>query len=289
MLDTSASWSQGAGMMADASAQSLRVLPVIPSGEAADEAALWQACALLQSQGYPVVVLDGTEEEAPGSPGLQDMLQPDSGLGHCALPVEGQPHTLACLPAAHGMVQLVHKAADMGVLPLELLYRHVRNHAVVVLLASAPVMAMLLQGCSHAPVQLVHSQQRHMAEGYRSLRHVYTQTGLMPHLVALRPQSTGLDPILKALAQSALENLDAEPLAEQLDPAQPRQLRRWALQCLEQCETIHPPEAQPTLAGAARIALPSQVGALMAATQGRGPVLPSGRSVGQTARAAWGH
>lgn len=286
MLDET-SWTQGAGMLMNASAKPLRILPVLPSGEAADTEALWHACALLQRQGYPVIVLDGTEQETPEAPGLEDLLHPGSGLGHCALPVDGQPHSIASLPAARGMVQLVHKAGSQGVLPLEMLYRHVRNHAVVVLLASAPLMAMLLQGCSRAPVQLVHSQQRHMAEGYRALKHIFMHTGLMPHLVALRPQATGLDPVLKALAQSALEHLHTEPLAEQLDPAQPRQLQRWALQCLEQCEAIYPPEAQPTLAGIAAgqggMVSPATVAAA-AATAGSG-----GRTFGQAARAAWSH
>src|SRR5690606_40367458 len=72
-------WHQGTGLHWQCAQSSLRVLLVVPSGDSADATALWMACAQLQQQGYPVVVLDGTEQESPSLPGLQDMLQPRQG------------------------------------------------------------------------------------------------------------------------------------------------------------------------------------------------------------------
>lgn len=236
-------WHQGTGLRWQGVQSSLRVLPVVPSGDSADAAALWMACAQLQQQGYPVVVLDGSEQETPALPGLQDLLQPRLGYAHTALPADtGNPLSVATLPAARGMVQLQHKASVTGTRPLELLYRYVRNHALVVLLAPAPLLVGMLQGCRQAPLQLVPAQSRNVVSSYRALKQVVAGSGLMPRLVAMRPADYGLDPVLKSLSQCALRHLQAEPLCEQFDPLQPRHLQRWALQCLEHAETVQPPQ-----------------------------------------------
>ena len=72
MLDSG--WHQGSSLLGQSSGQ-LRVLSVIPSGEVEDLHALWQACAALQAQGYPVMILDGLESETDQAPGLEDVLQ----------------------------------------------------------------------------------------------------------------------------------------------------------------------------------------------------------------------
>lgn len=242
MLD--ASWNtQSSGLRWHTTAgPGLRVLGIIPSGEAADMHALTQACVLLQHQGYPVVVLDGTESETPQAPGLQELLQPQSGLAHTALPSsEHDPSALACLPAARGMVQLAHYARNVGQTPLASLHRHLRNHALVVLVAPAPLLAPLLVNCQQAPWLLIPSQRNSVLQCYRQLKHLYMHTGLMPRLLALRPSYCGLDPLLKSVALCALHYLHNEPLALQIDPDNPRQLQRWSLQSLEQAETVHAP------------------------------------------------
>lgn len=236
MLDPS--WNQGSGLALHTSSPELRVLSVIPSGEAADLHALWQACVYLQQQGYPVVILDGTERETAQSPGLQDLLQP--GLGVSTVPADVcQPQVIACLPAACGMVQLVHLAAAQGQAPLRLLTRHLRQHALVLLLAPAPLLSPLLQGCEQAPLLLVPSQRSSVLGCYRALKHVFMHTGLMPRLVALRPEASGLDPLLKSVAMCSLHHLHTEPLAQQIDPDNAKQLQRWSLQCLEHAEPLH--------------------------------------------------
>lgn len=231
-------WNQGSGLSWQAGSPELRVLSVIPSGEAADLQALWLACVYLQQQGYPVVVLDGTERESPESPGLQDLLQ--TGIGCSTVPADVRhPQAIASLPAACGMVQLVHLAAAQGQAPLRLLTRHLRQHALVLLLAPAPLLSPLLQGCEQAPLLLVPSQRSSVLGCYRALKHVFMHTGLMPRLVALRPEASGLDPLLKSVAMCSLHHLHTEPLAQQIDPDNAKQLQRWSLQCLEHAEPLH--------------------------------------------------
>ena len=236
-------WHQGTGLHWQGAQSSLRVLPVVPSGDNADATALWMACAQLQQQGYPVVVLDGTEKETSSAPGLQDMLQPRQGYAFNALAADiRDPLSVATLPAARGMVQLQHKAAVTGERPIDLLYRYVRNHALVVLWAPAPLLAGMVHGFSQSPIQLVPAQSRNVVSSYRALKHIFMGTGLMPRLVAMRPAGYGLDAVLKSLSQCAMRHLHTEPLCEQFDPLQARHLQRWALQCLEHSETVHAPE-----------------------------------------------
>lgn len=239
-------WHQGTGLHWHGAQSSLRVLPVVPSGDNADASAVWMACAQLQQQGYPVVVLDGTQQENDAAPGLQDLLQPRRGYAFTTLSADiSNPLSVATLPAARGLVQLQHKASVTGERPLDLLYRFVRNHAVLVLWAPAPLLAGMLQGCSQAAIQLVPSQSRNVVSSYRALKQMFMGSGQMPRLVALRPAGYGLDPVLKSLSQCALRHLHTEPLCEQFDPLQARQLQRWALQCLEHSETVHAPQEPP--------------------------------------------
>lgn len=224
-------------------ASGLRVLSVIPSGEPEDLSALWSACAVLQEQGYPVVILDGLERETDQAPGLQDLLQGHTECISTALPADiTRPHAIASLPAARGLVQLAHLGQASGQLPLNLLYRHLRNHALVVLLAPAPLLAPVLQGVQQAPWVLVPARRSSVVPCYRALKHMFMHTGVMPQLLALRPAHTGLDPLLKSVAQCAHHHLRIEPLAQQVDPHDPRALQRWALQCLEQGQIIAAPE-----------------------------------------------
>ena len=251
-------WHQGTGLHWQGAQSSLRVLPVVPSGDNADATAVWMACAHLQQQGYPVVVLDGTEQESDAAPGLQDMLQPRQGYAFSALAADlHNPLSVATLPAARGMVQLQHKASITGERPLDLLYRYVRNHALVVLWAPAPLLSGMLQGCTHPPIQLVPAQSRNVLSSYRALKHMFIGCGLMPRLVAMRPAGYGLDTVLKSLSQCAMHHLHTEPLSEQFDPLQPRQLQRWALQCLEHSETVCAPQEAATAGSSALSSSPA--------------------------------
>ena len=241
-------WHQGMGLQWQGGPSSLRVLPVLPSGDSADATAFWQACAKLQDQGYPVLVLDGTEQESPAAPGLEDLLQPSRGVAFSAVPADtGNAMRVATLPAARGMVHLLHRAEQLQQRPVDLLYRYVRNHALVVLWAPAPLLAGMMHGFSQPAIQLVPAQVRNVISTYRSLKQLYMGSGLMPRLVAMRPAGYGLDTSLKSLSQCAMRHLRTEPLCEQFDPMQARHLQRWALQCLEHSETVVDPEEAATV------------------------------------------
>lgn len=243
---------QGSGLAwQSGAAASVRMLGIVPSGDAADLQALWRMSAVLQTEGHPVLILDGTESERPSAPGLQELLQPDSGLALQALPVYlHQPSSIDSLPAARGLVQLAHLARQSRERPLRLLEPHVRNHSLVILLAPAHLLAPLLVGCKQAPFILVPPQRAAVLDCYQSLKQIFTRTGLISHLLALRPSSTRLDPVLRSVALCTMQHLSQEPLAQQIDPTTTRQLRHWAMQCLEQGEpsTAAASPTRPTIA-----------------------------------------
>lgn len=235
MLDSG--WHQGSSLLGQSSGQ-LRVLSVIPSGEVEDLHALWQACAALQAQGYPVMILDGLESETDQAPGLEDVLQ---GCSSTALPAHlTQPHAIASLPAA-GLASwpIGHKpVASRPWGSCTGIFATMRCWWCW----PRPPCWGRCAGVQQAPWLLVPTKRHSVVACYRALKQVFMDTGVMPQLLALRPAHTGLDPLLKSIAQCAHHHLHVEPLAQQIDPEHPRQLQRWALQCLEQGQVITAPE-----------------------------------------------
>jgi hypothetical protein len=239
---------QGSGLQWQGSSRQLRVLSVLPGGDARSTQALWSACAHLQRQGYPVVVLDGTEQETADTPGLQDLMQPSSGNGFGALPISSEgPHSVATLPAARGLLQLAHRARQQNVRALDLLARHLSNHALVIIVAPEQLLGPVLQGAACAPLLMVPSQGRSVLRSYRALKHMLMHAKLTAKLVTMCPE-VGIARNLQAVVQCAMHHLHVEPLVMQLNPENPRQLQRWSLQCLEQAEPVGLPQAalQPT-------------------------------------------
>lgn len=245
--------SVAAGMLwGGASSRALRFVPVVASGDVAqaeaESQAVFAAAAAYEQQGYAVIVLDGTEaEHAHHNPGLQQLLHSAHNYGQRGLPVDTHTGSIATLPAAVGLELVADHAQSLGAHPLSLLWAYLRQHAVVIVYAEAHTIAPLMADCEAACIQFLPPAGRSTAAAYQAMRHLYQVTSQMPHLVALR-QSEGFDPMLKNLSQMALEKLHAEPLAEQLDPSQPRQLRRWAMQSLEAAQCVYPPNYEPPIA-----------------------------------------
>lgn len=234
---------QGASLHRSSAPNALRWLAVAHTDDGRNQQALWAMCAHWQQLGYPVVVLDGGERESTSQPGLQDLLRPSTGLEHIALPCHERPAArIDTLPAARGMVQLVHKARLQGLAPLDLLHRLCRNHAIVVLYAPAELLAPLLRGQNAAPLLWLPSEGGHVLRSYRQFKKMLMDTGLACRLVSLQ---SGPDPRLQAMASCARHHLRVTPSSHLLDPTQPRQLQRFALQCLEQAGSLQPLPSVP--------------------------------------------
>ena len=246
MLESSAH--QGMNLHINAQSRQLRVLGVMPGGDPYGVESLWAAFAQLQHLGYPVVVLNAFEQETPSAPGLQDLMQPQSGVNYVALPVGNEgPHSVATLPAARGALQALHRAKQQGCRPIDLLHRYLRNHALVVIVAPEQLLSPVMKSATQAPLLLVPEHGRSLLRSYRALKHMLMHGGHTAKLVTMTSAS-GFTKNLQSVVQCAMHHLHVEPLVMQFNPDNPRQLQRWSLQCLEQAEPVGVPQAavQPT-------------------------------------------
>ena len=100
---------QGTGLLQNRPWARTRVAAVATAPDAASLDTLWRLCALLQSEGTSVVVLDASVPEHEANPGLEQLL---TSTSLCTLPSaptrldDGAPGSLAVLPAARGLQQL---------------------------------------------------------------------------------------------------------------------------------------------------------------------------------------
>ena len=97
---------QGTGLLQNRPWARTRVAAVATAPDAASLDTLWRLCALLQSEGTSVVVLDASVPEHEANPGLEQLL---TSTSLCTLPSaptrldDGAPGSLAVLPAARGL------------------------------------------------------------------------------------------------------------------------------------------------------------------------------------------
>lgn len=104
---------QGTGLLQNRPWARTRVAAVATAPDAASLDTLWRLCALLQSEGTSVVVLDASVPEHEANPGLEQLL---TSTSLCTLPSapirldDGAPGSLAVLPAARGLQQLSTQA-----------------------------------------------------------------------------------------------------------------------------------------------------------------------------------
>ena len=203
MLDTS--FHQGAGLHSFTPQSELRVLAVASQEQAEsglEMETLWQLCASLQRLGYPVVVLDGTAYETEASPGLHHLLRQAPWNEGASLEADGNVSSLAVLPAAKGLSELVRIAHATYAPPLQGLLPYFRAYGLLVLHAhghNAP--GRDAKGCRRRAHQLQTPQADRTALGFAMHRGCGTagqrsagtqqSTGCTAHLAAMRRPSPG--------------------------------------------------------------------------------------------------
>jgi hypothetical protein len=168
MLDTG--FHQGAGLHSFTPQDELRVLAVA-SQEQADAAwrwKLWQVCASLQRLGYPVVVLDGTAYETEASPGLHHLLRQAPWNEGASLEADGNVSSLAVLPAAKGLSELVRIAHATYAPPLQGLLPYFRAYGLLVLHAPASVLGPLLTHTATTPLVVMPKGAAGVLTSYRT-------------------------------------------------------------------------------------------------------------------------
>jgi len=209
---------------------------------------LWSLCMHWQRLGYPPVVLDGSASESAEAPGLIDLLE------HC-LPIEAPraghagEHSLAVLPAAHGLAVLAEPTPS-GVAPLYRLQPLLRRYAVVVLYAPVPVLASgLMAEISAPPLLLLETGPGAVMATYADLKRLALHANLNGTVLRLaygQHQRAAAHQQLRTLCECAARHLGRTPRTLALDPEHTADLQRLALELLENAQIL-PAGAPPAL------------------------------------------
>jgi hypothetical protein len=234
MLDAFAD--QGASLRQPLPPAPARLITLVSQGEQdSEQALLWQLCLALHNYGYPPIVLDGTSLESQHEPGLIDRMQhtPWSTLAPATDDGWG------VIPAAEGLralARLPHPRLDR----LSALFQ---GCGVVVLYARAELLIPVLADSTAQPVLALAPGTNAMLRGYRTLKQLQEQAGLVPTLVSLASTSLkNADQLARSTGRSlqkcALTFLgcDADMITVRSEPlAEPRpdDVRRLAVRLLD--------------------------------------------------------
>ena len=248
MLDNS--FHQGSSLHCNRPQDELRLL-VVASREDAQQTmeTLWQICAHLQHQGYPVVVLDATEVETERAPGLLQLLTHSPWESSDQQRASANTSTLTVIPAALGLLTLVNTAQRKGqplqtLEPLEPIFR---RYAAVVLHAPLELLTSpLLAGSPAMPLLVTHPGKTELVECYRQLKHLAIHAGLTGMVAYMAPsdEAEAQDQArenIQALERCAAHHLGQRLRSILLNENRTQDMQRLALLLLENAGTITAP------------------------------------------------
>ena len=244
MLDTS--FHQGAGLHSFTPQSELRVLAVASQEQAEsglEMETLWQLCASLQRLGYPVVVLDGTAYETEASPGLHHLLRQAPWNEGASLEADGNVSSLAVLPAAKGLSELVRIAHATYAPPLQGLLPYFRAYGLLVLHAPASVLGPLLTHTATTPLVVMPKGAAGVLTSYKHLKLIAQHSGLPCTVAAVlqgngAPERSKAQGALRTLQQCADRHLGGRMHTTTLSVDNGQDIQRLALQLLENAGTI---------------------------------------------------
>lgn len=235
---------QGLGLRGRMPHDGLRVLAVASHADAAMELELlWQLCASLQHQGWPVAVLDATARESANAPGLAQLLTPSPWPVEDALQASAEAtQALTVLPAAHAMQRLAQDAQHDAEAALARLQPLFRSYAAVMLYAPEQWLAPLLAGSGARPLVITGPGTRGLVRSFLQIKHLALH-GVRCSVAAILPPGSGprrtqTTQALDALRQSAARLLGLDVHTTLIDAARAQEIDRLALQLLENACTI---------------------------------------------------
>lgn len=244
MLDSTLTQHQGASLLRSMPEVTLRLLAVASQDEhPRGLETLWQLCAHLQHQGYPVVVLDGTTLETDRAPGLEHLLRQAPWKQGACLDLGTIASSLAVIPAASGLHTLSRRARQAALPPLAEIWPYFRAYGVLVIYAPAARLAPLLAYTDCAPLVLASSTSSGVLEGYRSVKHLAIEAGLMSTVVSVLPDGSAraraaARGALQTLQQCAQRHLATPVRTAMVNPDSAQDMQGLALQLLENTGTM---------------------------------------------------
>jgi len=233
---------QAAGLRGLEGPSAVRVLPVVLARESQPAFDLaWTLGASLSALGHRVVALDAASREAPGRPGLTQLLK--SGA---------EPHNddavWRVLPSQSGLQTLLHVAAtqsaDASMLKLASCFQ---GDSVVLLLAPKEWLGVLLENLPVRPVVPLTFQPAAVVDAYSALKVLHQAAGVQSVLVAMPtdvPDGVGQQ-ALQVLCETTTRHLGWLPeswdLPDGQGPEAREELTCWVLRMLESALLIEEP------------------------------------------------
>lgn len=225
---------QASGLDSLARAHSARLVAMVSHGDVQEELSLlWRLCLSWVKLGYPVTVLDASQEESDSNPGLRQLLD-------CPYDTHNSQESTgwSVLPAATGLNSLRPKFDDVSLLTQRLASLF-DDDGVVVLYGSSDQVLSLLPDAPLTPVLAVSSAPKSLLTCYLTLKRLLSAAQWSPLVAdvgAARSQGTLTSGA--TLAECARNFLQYDLKWVQLqsdhdDSAAASDLQRMALRILE--------------------------------------------------------
>lgn len=202
---------QAAGLMAMAPhGSNMRLMAMVCHGdEQAELPLLWTLCATLANENFQVSVLDGTKQETPENPGLQQVLDysfwQDSGIDALApcgiLPARQGLHTLASSSEPGHWVNALQSSA-----------LHVPG-AVVIVYAPADLLASFALQTGVTPLLALSSGKTSLMTSYLALKRLLINSNRLPtiaHVHSSLQAADSPDVVARCLQDCARQFLNVE-------------------------------------------------------------------------------
>ena len=199
-----AAHNQGAGLLGLVPDSRAQLIAVVSHGDdSSDLPLLWQLCQTLVDLGYTCTVLDATQSESAGNPGLEQLLAHELPA---ALSVHAAPDWNV-MPAALGVHLLAGPGgADAGA-GLERLGTLFPSGDVLLLYAGVDTLVQLLAGCDLRPLLCVSNRRNSLLTSYVALKRLLRRAQLEPIILPMMDADTGTG---KSLAECAKNYLGYE-------------------------------------------------------------------------------
>ena len=175
---------QAAGLMDLAMPEAPKLMAVVSHGdEQAELPMLWRLCSALVGFGYSVAVLDGSMEESPDNPGLEQMLDYSFWRGK-----DTDAPTWRIVPSRMGLQTLSLQAQSN---PKELfdltdLGRLFTNESVVLVYSDARTLSLMLKGLGVKPLLATSDTKSSLLTSYMALKRLLLNGKIEPTIANVK-------------------------------------------------------------------------------------------------------
>ena len=175
---------QAAGLMDLAIPEAPRLMAVVSHGdEQAELPMLWRLCSALVGFGYSVAVLDGSMDESPDNPGLEQMLDYSFWRGK-----DTDAPTWRIVPSRMGLQTLTYQAQSnpKELFDLSDLGRLFMHESVVLVYSDARTLSLMLKGLGVKPLLATSDTKSSLLTSYMALKRLLLNGQIEPTIASVK-------------------------------------------------------------------------------------------------------